>query len=75
MHARIALFGALGRVAASVSSAFGQRSVFGSRNYIALVSSYGLRQEFITPYALQHNDIREKADDANITKIAYTTCN
>ena len=34
--------------------------VFTSRNYTALVRSYGLQQEFITPHCPQQNDMVER---------------
>lgn len=34
--------------------------VFTSRSYTALVRSYGLRQEFITPHSPEQNDMVEK---------------
>ena len=34
--------------------------VFTSRSYTALVKSYGLKQEFITPYTPQQNGLVER---------------
>ncbi|MBP7581037.1 MAG: transposase family protein, partial [Vogesella sp.] len=34
--------------------------VFTSRSYTALVKSYGLQQEFITPYTTEQNGIVER---------------
>jgi putative transposase len=34
--------------------------VFTSRSYTALVRSYGLRQEFITPHSLEQNGMVER---------------
>jgi len=35
--------------------------VFTSRSYTALVKSYGLKQEFITPYTPEQNGLIERA--------------
>jgi len=58
-HALISRFGTLGRV----NRAFLLRSdnglVFTSRKFTALVRSYGLKQEFITPHCPQQTDVIE----------------
>jgi putative transposase len=46
----IARFGTLGRVSAPLLLRSDYGLVFTSRSYTALVRSYGLRQEFITPH-------------------------
>ena len=49
-HALIARFGTLGRVNQEFLLRSDNGLVFTSRHYTALVRSYGLRQEFITPH-------------------------
>lgn len=49
-HALIARFGTLGRVPEPFLLRSDNGLVFTSRSYTALVRSYGLRQEFITPH-------------------------
>lgn len=59
-HALIARFGTLGRVEASFLLRSDNGLVFTSRKYTALVRSYGLRQEFITPHCPQQNGMMER---------------
>ncbi len=54
-HAPIARFGLLGRVEAPLLLRSENGLVFASRKYTAMVRSYGLRQEFITPQCPQQN--------------------
>lgn len=56
-HALIARFGTLGRVDETFLLRSDNGLVFTSRKYTALVRSYGLRQEFITPHCPQQNGI------------------
>jgi len=49
-QALIARYGSLGRVAKPFLLRSDNGLVFTSRSYTALVRSYGLRQEFITPH-------------------------
>lgn len=44
------------------------RVVFTSRSYAALVRSYGLRQEFITPYCPEQNGTVERVNDPVIPR-------
>ena len=59
-HALIARFGTLGRVEAPFLLRSDNGLVFTSRSYTALVRSYGLRQEFITPHTPQQNGLIER---------------
>jgi len=59
-QALIARFGTLGRVAHPFLLRSDNGLVFTSRSYTALVKSYGLRQEFITPYTPQQNGLVER---------------
>ena len=59
-HALIARFGTLGRVEAPFLLRSDNGLVFTSRSYTALVHSYGLRQEFITPHTPQQNGLIER---------------
>jgi len=59
-HARLARFGTLGRVPAPFLLRSDNGLVFTSRSYTALVRSYGLRQEFITPHCRQQNGMVER---------------
>jgi len=59
-HALIARFGTLGRVDAPFLLRSDNGLVFTSRSYTALVRSYGLRQEFITPHTPQQNGLIER---------------
>jgi putative transposase len=59
-HALIARFGTLGRVPMPFLLRSDNGLVFASRSYTALVRSYGLRQEFITPHCLQQNGTTER---------------
>jgi putative transposase len=59
-HALIARFGTLGRVETPFLPRSDNGLVFTSRAYTALVRSYGLRQEFITPRCPQQNGMMER---------------
>lgn len=59
-HALIARFGTLGRVPMPFLLRSDNGLVFTSRSYTALVRSYGLRQEFITPHCPQQNGMVER---------------
>ncbi|WP_213667988.1 DDE-type integrase/transposase/recombinase [Salmonella enterica] len=59
-QALIARFGSLGRVASPFLLRSDNGLVFTSRNYTALVKSYGLQQEFITPYTPEQNGMVER---------------
>ena len=59
-HALIARFGTLGRVQTPILLRSDNGLVFTSRKYTALVKSYGLRQEFITPHCPQQNGMIER---------------
>ncbi|WP_072896412.1 IS3 family transposase [Hydrocarboniphaga daqingensis] len=58
--ALIARFGTLGRVSVPFLLRSDNGLVFTSRKYTALVRSYGLQQEFITPHCPQQNDMVER---------------
>lgn len=57
----IARFGTLGRVSEPFLLRSDNGLVFTSRSYTALVCSYGLRQEFITPHCPPQNGMVERA--------------
>jgi putative transposase len=59
-QALIARFGSLGRVTTPFLLRSDNGLVFSSRRYTALVRSYGLQQEFITPYCPQQNGMVER---------------
>ena len=59
-HALIARFGSLDRVETPFLLRSDNGLVFTSRKYTALVRSYGLRQEFITPHCPQQNGMMER---------------
>ena len=59
-HALIARFGTLGKVETPFLLRSDNGLVFTSRKYTALVSGYGLRQEFITPHCPQQNGMMER---------------
>ncbi len=59
-HALINRFGCLGRVPQRFLLRSDNGLVFTSRSYTALVKSYGLRQEFITPYTPEQNGMVER---------------
>lgn len=59
-HALIARFGTLGRVPTPFLLRSDNGLVFTSRDYTALVRSYGLHQEFITPHCPQQNGMVER---------------
>lgn len=59
-QALIARYGTLGRVPTPFLLRSDNGSIFTSRSYIALVRSYGLRQEFITPHTPEQNGMVER---------------
>lgn len=59
-HALINRFGTLGRVNQEFLLRSDNGLVFTSRHYTALVRSYGLKQEFITPHCPQQNGMVER---------------
>jgi putative transposase len=59
-HALIARFGTLGRVDTPFLLRSDNGLVFTSRAYTAMVRSYGLNQEFITPHCPQQNGMMER---------------
>lgn len=59
-HALISRFGTLGKVAREFLLRSDNGLVFTSRKYTALVRSYGLKQEFITPHCPQQNGMVER---------------
>jgi len=59
-QALIARFGCLGRVPEPFLLRSDNGLVFTSRHYTALVKSYGLQQEFITPYSAEQNGMVER---------------
>ena len=56
----ITRFGTLGKVGQSFLLRSDNGLVFSSRSYTALVKSYGLQQEFITPYSPEQNGMVER---------------
>ncbi len=59
-HALISRFGTLGKVPQEFLLRSDNGLVFTSRKYTALVRSYGLKQEFITPHCPQQNGMVER---------------
>ena len=59
-QAQIARYGCLGRVQSPFLLRSDNGLVFTSRSYTALVNSYGLKQEFITPYSPEQNGMVER---------------
>jgi len=59
-HALIARFGTLGKVEREFLLRSDNGLVFTSRHFTALVRSYGLKQEFITPHCPQQNGMVER---------------
>ena len=59
-HALISRFGTLGRVEREFLLRSDNGLVFTSRHFTALVRSYGLKQEFITPHCPQQNGMVER---------------
>jgi len=59
-QALIARYGTLGRVASPFLLRSDNGLVFTSRSYTALVRSYGLQQEFITPHCPEQNGMVER---------------
>ena len=56
----ISRYGTLGKVQAPFLLRSDNGLVFTSRSYTALVKSYGLQQEFITPHCPQQNGMVER---------------
>ena len=59
-HALIARFGTLGRVEEEFLLRSDNGLVFTSHHFTAIVRSYGLKQEFITPHCPQQNGMVER---------------
>lgn len=59
-QALIVRFGSLGRVTEPFLLYSDNGLVFTSHSYTALVKSYGLKQEYITPYTPQQNGLVER---------------
>ena len=59
-QALITRYGCLGRVSKPFLLRSDNGLVFTSRSYTALVKSYGLQQEFITPYSPEQNGMVER---------------
>ena len=59
-NALISRFGSLGAAHETFLLRSDNGLVFSSRSYTALVKSYGLKQEFITPYTPQQNGLVER---------------
>lgn len=59
-QALLSRYGTLGRVATPFLLRSDNGLVFTSRSYTALVRSYGLRQEFITPHTPEQNGLCER---------------
>jgi putative transposase len=59
-QALIARYGCLGKVKHPFLLRSDNGLVFASRSYTALVKSYGLQQEFITPYSPEQNGMVER---------------
>lgn len=59
-HALICRFGTLGRVDREFLLRSDNGLIFTSRHFTALVRSYGLKQEFITPHCPQQNGMVER---------------
>lgn len=59
-QALIARYGCLGKVKQPFLLRSDNGLVFTSRSYTALVKSYGLQQEFITPYSPEQNGMVER---------------
>lgn len=59
-HALINRFGTLGKVPKEFLRRSDKGLVFTSHRYTALVRSYGLKQEFITPHCPQQNGMVER---------------
>ncbi|WP_197703865.1 DDE-type integrase/transposase/recombinase [Cohaesibacter sp. ES.047] len=59
-HALISRFGTLGRVDREFQLRSDNGLVFTSRHFTAMVRSYGLKQEFITPHCPQQNGMVER---------------
>nr|WP_255613611.1 DDE-type integrase/transposase/recombinase [Pseudogemmobacter faecipullorum] len=61
-HALIPRFGTLGRVSREFLLRSDNGLAFTSRKFTALVRSYGLQQEFITPHCPQQNGMDRACD-------------
>ncbi|MEQ9448749.1 MAG: integrase core domain-containing protein, partial [Rhodospirillaceae bacterium] len=59
-HALIARFGTLGKVETEFLLRSDNGLVFTSRHFTAIVRSYGLKQEFITPHCPRQNGLVER---------------
>jgi len=59
-EALLARFGTLRSAPANMLLRHDNGLVFGSRQYRAVVSDYGLKQEYITPYTPQQNGLCER---------------
>lgn len=59
-HALIARFGILGKVPNEFLLRSDNGLIFTSRSYTSLVRSYGMKQEFITPYGPEQNGMVER---------------
>jgi putative transposase len=59
-EALLARFGTLRSAPANMLLRHDNGLVFGSRQYRAVVSNYGLKQEYITPYTPQQNGLCER---------------
>lgn len=59
-HALINRFGCLGKVPNQFILRSDNGLVFSSKKYVSLVNSYGLKQEFITPYTPEQNGMVER---------------
>jgi putative transposase len=59
-EALLARFGTLRNAPANMLLRHVNGLVFGSRQYRAVVSDYGLKQEYITPYTTQQNGLCER---------------
>ena len=69
-HALIARFGSLGRVEREFLLRSDKGLVFTSRHFTALVRSYGLRQEFITPSSPSGSN-RWRTDGSTLSRTAW----
>jgi putative transposase len=72
-QALIARFGTLGPVPAPFLLRSDNGLVFTSRSYTALVRSYGLRQEFITPHTPEQNGLVERVIQTLKEQCAHRT--
>ncbi|WP_260692254.1 hypothetical protein [Gemmobacter fulva] len=70
-HALITRFGTLGRVTQEFLLRSDNGLVFTSRKFTALVRSYGLKQEFITPHCPQQTDVIEQPRSAAFANFMF----